>query len=397
MNEVDYIVFQLLKESLFPNIYKSSDINEDCEWKPVYIEMQQHAVASLTGTWLKRNKIPDVLLYDTWYRQCLIQKSRWVQLMCAQEELLNLLEKQGIKCVIIKGSAAGITYPQPSLRETGDIDFLVSRKDYANTAKILEENGYQLLGDKSLARHHYGYIKNGIVFELHRRLSIISETDEKLLLLFENGIERREMKTIGSFSFPILPSDLNGLVLLFHINQHLRNGIGLRHIIDWMMYLDAQGGIESILPLLRKTKMERFARAVTVMCQKYLGLRPFVQDTGDYHSEELMEYILSKGNFGIKSGEDGEIESFFLNVSNPIRMFWRLQTGGMLRWKAAKKYGILKPVAWLYQLIHIVKWAITNKVNPSKLHKLHKVGTEQRELIKKVGLDVNRIIREDGH
>ena len=30
----------------------------------------------------------------------------------------------------------------------------------------------------------------------------------------------------------------NGLVLLGHINQHLEEGLGLRQILDWALYVD---------------------------------------------------------------------------------------------------------------------------------------------------------------
>ena len=37
----------------------------------------------------------------------------------------------------------------------------------------------------------------------------------------------------------MLPEVENGLVLIAHIGQHLRSGLGLRQIIDWMMYAKA--------------------------------------------------------------------------------------------------------------------------------------------------------------
>jgi len=37
-------------------------------------------------------------------------------------------------------------------------------------------------------------------------------------------------------SFPMLSPLANGLVLLEHAAGHFRDGLGLRHIHDWMMY-----------------------------------------------------------------------------------------------------------------------------------------------------------------
>ena len=96
-----------------------------------------------------------------------------------------------------------------------------------------------LSSDKDKDDHHYAYSKDKISFELHWRLPIISADDEKRILFFEEGINARQMAwhEIEGYRFPVLHTLLNGLVLIFHIDQHLRSGLGLRQIIDWMMYV----------------------------------------------------------------------------------------------------------------------------------------------------------------
>ena len=244
---------------------------------------------------------------------------------------------------------------------------------------------------KNAKAHHYEYFKDGISYELHKRLAIIRESDDELNALFDSGITNREIRQVGNYSFPVLPVDLNGLVLLFHINQHLRSGLGLRQIIDWMMYVD-KNGIECLLPLLKKTEMEKFAFTVTAMCQKYMGLKTIVPMEEDYPCDELMEYVLAKGNFGRKSGEKGKIASVFLDMNNPIRAFKRLQTGGEARWKAAKKYKVLRPFVWIYQITFIIRELKQNKITMSQFWKQREEGLEQRELGEKLGLQVERMI-----
>ena len=274
----------------------------------------------------------------------------------------------------------------------GDVDFLVRKVDYEKTADLLEKNGYQLAHEKNSRVHHYGYLKDGISYELHKRLAIVRESDSELNALFDSGITNREIRQVGNYSFPVLPVDLNGLVLLFHINQHLRSGLGLRQIIDWMMYVD-KNGIEGLLPLLKKTEMEKFAFTVTAMCQKFLGLKTIVSMEEDYPCDELMEYVLAKGNFGRKSGEKGRIASVFLDMNNPIRAFKRLQTGGEDRWKAAKKYKVLRPFSWIYQIIFIIRELKHNKITLNQFWKQREEGLEQRKLVERLGLHVERMIK----
>ena len=301
-------------------------------------------------------------------------------------------------------------------RPNGDI--VVKREDYERAARVLEENGYEQEHGHNFSHHHYGYRKDGVSFELHRRLGIVQESDEATLGLFEDGIERRQMEQIGSFRYPILPAELNGLVLMFHINQHLRSGLGLRQIIDWMMYLDRNDNLQELLPLFRKTGMEKLALTVTAMCQEYLGLggmsmeageatarediaeeareiparEALVIDPGVYPTQELMDYIYEKGNFGTKSGEEGKIASVFLIATSPLQLFRRLQAGGLSRWKAAGKYRFLRPFAWIYQIGFILRELASHGISPGRFMRQHGTGVRQRDLIHKLGLEIDRNI-----
>ena len=384
-------MFLLLKESLFSEAQDLPYQTSDWDWPYIYKELCDHSIDALPYRFLKSDIIPDNKLCNEWEKRCLLLFRRWAHVMYGQQKLLQLLDENHIDCVILKGSAAALSYPQPTLRAMGDVDFLVRREDYEKAADLLEQNGFQLAHEKNAKVHHYEYIKDGISYELHKRMAIVRESDEELNALFDDGITNREIRQEGKYLFPVLPVDLNGLVLLFHINQHLRSGLGLRHIIDWMMYVD-KNGIESVLPLIRKTEMEKFAFTVTAMCQKYLGLKTIVPIEDDNLCDELMMYVLAKGNFGRKSGEEGKIASVFLEMTSPIQVFKRLQVGGRARWKAVMEYKVLRPFAWVYQISFIIRELRQNKITLDQFWKQKEIGMEQRELIEKLGLRVERMI-----
>ena len=125
----------------------------------LFTQMKEQSVAALPGQLLKDHPLPGT---EQWLIFCARQQAQWIRIMHAQEELLNLLEANGIPCVIIKGAAAAMAYPYPALRSMGDVDFLVKRCDYELAAALLEENGYRLAHDKNPAAHHYGYRKDRI-------------------------------------------------------------------------------------------------------------------------------------------------------------------------------------------------------------------------------------------
>ncbi len=380
------IVFELLKASLF------TDESVDCnDWDDAFAEMKAQSVAALAGDWLKKNPVS-----SEWSSYCAMQQAQWIRVMHGQSQMLELLEENDISCVILKGAAAAVYYPNPSLRTMGDVDFLVKRSDFERTAALLEENGYTLSHEKNPDMHHYGYQKDRISFELHKRLAVIRESDEKLISLFEQGIENREIRELEGYTVPVLPVELNGLVLIFHINQHLRSGLGLRQIIDWMMYMDKlpeEVWKEKLLPLLRETGMEKLALTVTVICQKYLGLRTIVDPADNYPCDELMEYIMEKGNFGRKAGIEGRTAAFSLSSTNIGKVFRRLQAGGMSRWEAAKKYKILQPFAWMYQGFRILGVLRKENLSPREVLLQQRKGIEQRELLEKLGLGIEREVK----
>ncbi len=378
-------MFDILRASLFED---GDPVLTD--WMSVFEEMKKQTVAGLPGIWLQNH--PEAAPWLSW---CRIVQAKWVQVMHAEDQLLKLLEVHDIPCVILKGAAAAMAYPHPALRSMGDVDFLVKRSDLESAASLLEKNGYILSHDKDACGHHYGYEKNHISFELHWRIPMVVETDEKRMLLFEEGIDKREWHEMEGYRFPVFPSVLNGLVLIFHIDQHLRSGLGLRQIIDWMMYINSLPAeqLEELIPLLKSTGVEKLALTVTVMCQQYLGLRKIVKEEASFPTEKLMAYILEQGNFGRKQGIDGNIASFGLSCTEKGGFFRRLQEGGLCRWKAVKKYPVLKPFAWIYQAFRILGIMAKNKKSPGKIVKQSRHGAERRQLIEALGLEMDRAIK----
>ena len=378
-------ILDVLKASLFTNEpFVLSD------WQPLFEEMKQQTVAALPYYILPENA-------KEWRTYCLRQQGQFVRVMHAQAQLISLLELNGISCVILKGAAAARYYPYPTLRTMGDVDFLVKRCDLEKTASLLEENDFFLEKDKDSKTHHYSYSKDNISFELHWRLPIVSEQDEKRLSFFEEGIDHREWHEIDGYKFPAFPNVLNGLVLIFHIDQHLRSGLGLRQIVDWMMYVSRLSAEEweMLQPLLTDNGVEKLARTVTILCQKYLGLPRIIEDDASLPVDELLSYILEKGNFGRKAGVKGSMASFSMSFTEKGGFFKRLQAGGLKRWKAAQKYSILRPFAWIYQGFRILGILVKNRQSPKNILEQAQHGIEQAHLIEALGLRMDRTITMD--
>ena len=173
-----------------------------------------------------------------------------------------------------------------------------------------------------------------------------------------------------------MPDKENGLVLLAHACQHLRNAqLGLRQVIDWMMfvhsYLDDEKWSEEFQPFVTQFGLEKAAVTLTYLCQKWLGLPDQIkwcESADEQQAKELLELVLSNGNFGRKAETNKVVEG--LGIEFAEEGFFRvLQATGLRTWSAAQKHECLRPFAWLYQL---GRWAIRGSkslLHPSELYR----------------------------
>ena len=134
----------------------------------------------------------------------------------------------------------------------------------------------------------------------------------------------------------------------------------MRQIIDWMMFVDKCLSDEK-WPEFQKhvndVGLEKLAIVTTRMCEIYLGLseHQWCKNADINLSKELMDYILACGNFGYKLDTiDKAAVGRTVRLRHPIMLMKELQTLGLKNWEHAKK-PVLKPFAWLWQGIQIIK------------------------------------------
>ena len=300
-----------------------------------------------------------------------------------EQELIQLLEGHGIPLVILKGAAAAVYYPIPSRRSFGDIDFLVLPERFLDTVKLLEENGY-IRGEDN--ERHIAYRKGGIHFELHRRYSHEDIDIERYVL---DGLEHRVTGRIDQHEFPMLPPLANGLVLLDHMRSHLKTGLGLRQVIDWMMYCYRELGDvfwrDHFQSVAEEAKLTTLAVTATALCQKYLGLTSDItwcRDADEGLVDELLDSLLISGNFGRKQGLGNNVERIMITMSRE-GLFRYLQRAGEHNWKAYHRHPGLRPFCWFYQIFRYIRQGMGRSgYVRSDLAR----GNERYKLLKKLGI-----------
>lgn len=347
-------------ESLFP--FQPS---AETDWEAVYNELCQQTVQHLPAEILVREDLRRKAMYTNHAARNVLC---WLKIMQLQHSLCAQLHAAGIPCAVLKGSSAARYYPQPSYRVMGDIDLLVMPSQFDGACQLLLTQG-EYLGE---SWRHQEYRINGIIVELHRTAGPLRNAEKIALLgnrLF-SAIPSAETIAIEGYSFYSLPPVENGLSLLSHIDQHLEIGLGLRQIIDWMLFVDRElddalwyGEFQPFLNRLGRTKL---AVTVTRMCQIYLGLRKDItwcSDADDRLCTKLMAHIFHQGNFGRKNQAGLNRAVGVVRASKNKGAFLKImQQHGCQNWKAVKRYPFLKPFAWLYQIV----WYISRGLRADK-------------------------------
>ena len=367
-------LLNLLKAALFNSL---PETNDDVNWDKVFELARAQCVVPLVTSYVPSE------YRDKWLEVSNQSKVHYLQMLYEQSSLVNLMNKNDIPFVILKGTAAAIYYPVPSLRTYGDIDFLVPEEHFELSAKLLEKNDYSYFYEND---RHYEYMKNGIEFELHSKFSIEYYNDIDHILL--DGLNNSVDYILCGYSFPGLPAYENGLVLLGHIMQHLKiAGIGLRQILDWMMFvhnkLDDSAWENNFRSLASEAGLEKLAITITFMCKKWLGLPneiTWCNEADEDVADQFLIRILDDGNFG----HDRAPYEVVRNTTENEGVFAYLQRAGMINWKLAQKLVFLRPLAWLYQLCRYGRKGVYGIVTGRKLFMKNKHNMTIEELLEKL-------------
>ncbi len=375
-------IIKIIKASLWNDSIEGITISED-----VFQEMKKHTIVSLPGSILSKMDMPEELR-RRWKKELLQQIAYSVNYRYIQEHL-----PIKVPYVIIKGTTAAQYYPYPEYRTMGDIDILTKREDFDTAYKQFTENGYQVI---NRLNREIALRKNGVTIELHKYFASIPDTEKakKLDDLIIHNIN----------STHVLPDLINGIVLLEHISQHMEHGLGLRQIIDWMMFVDkylSDENWQEFASYAQENNLERLAIVTTRMCEIYLGLplRKWSSNADEKKCDELLEYVLSCGNFGIKRNNDSsKSESTFIALRKPQNIFRLLHDRGLSNWSLAKEYKVFRPVAWLYQLFRYISRGLKRENATYKIKEEYNHAKQRYDLFNYLGVcqsSQGRIVYKD--
>lgn len=383
-NNITYVLKASIWGTYTPDVF----INEE-----VFQELKEHTLLALCLPILSSLNMDDSIRKQ-WKQSALQQISYNAQYKYIQSAL-----PLSIPYVILKGTSAAQYYQYPECRTMGDIDIITKHEDYQTACEMLLRNGYKEIVPhvEDNIKRHRSFSLNGFIIEVHSFFALLSDP-EKAAFLDQIIIDNINPSHI-------LPDMINGAVLLEHINQHLENGLGLRQIIDWMMF------VYKCLPdekwpefqvIAQKIGLEKLAMVTTRMCEIYLGLpvRKWCSETETYLCEQLMEYILACGNFGNKKTTAEDISANVFARASTLRSAMRLlQERGMYNWRLVRKHKALRLFAWAYQAIRYMVKGLQREHFQSKLKTEYKAAKKRKKMFEMLGvktMDKGIAIYKDG-
>ncbi len=370
MKRTEKDVIEIIKEYMSG---KCARLSDNPDWIRIFIEMRNQAIAPFGYEIYKKYRSceADPVLDKEWSQAVYAQMNSWYYMMDVQQELVNLLRLAGYDFAVMKGIANAVQYPEPGLRKSGDIDFLVRWDQYEEICQFLLENGYSPGEDQEKDKHHIILTKDSITFELHKRPggTKLDDSPETTALneFFQEGLDNVKIVKYEDYYFPVLPDLQNGIMLLVHFAGHMRSGVGLRHLLDWMVYakqnLSDQYWEDSFKYAAEQAGVAELAKVMTYTCQRCFGLSSklsWCRDVDSVLCKSFLNYLVEQGDFGSKVKNDKEVK--VLTEAKDIRGgLKRAYISSLYSMPAARKYWVLRPLAFLYQLGRYVYFGMRQK------------------------------------
>ena len=302
------------------------------EWERVFALARQQTVTGIAFRgldFLPEEAAPPMGIMAKWMAHAdrIEQSNRVMNETVAK--LYGHFASAGVEAVLQKGQGVAAMYPEPLLRECGDIDLFFPGHDGVSDP---------LAGIDGAVRERqpddsWVYVVDGIIVEHHTDLLDIQSPRAKRYvkrLIEEKGFEK--VVTGDGVEVLVPAPEVNLLLLSSHILKHAFGvGIGLRQFCDYAVarrYYEGRVNEEEMREIWRMTGLEKWQGLLEGFVTCYLGKRSFADAQDDRchsepcacHSEQspchserseesfdkkktdvLLDIVLKGGNFGVYS------------------------------------------------------------------------------------------------
>ncbi len=352
-------LFGLLSRTLFGAAYTPEP---DVDWTAVYRESECQAVR--LQTFCNHHLIPDIPpelreRISQYLTRAMLRNTR---IHAQHTEVHRLMMEKGIPYTVLKGASSACYYPSPMTRAMGDVDFYVDRADLEEALTLFEGMGFALSEQDHIC--HRVLRLSAAHLELHFDLPGLPEGEVgQVIRGYMASLREDAVLLKNSLVTCNRPSEFHhGLIMLMHLQHHLlAEGIGLRHLCDWAVFVHSFGGSEFpdlFRDKLRAVGLWRLARLLSLSASLYIGLpeQDWMREepTDEETAHALMLDIMAGGNFGRKDRQRA-YEGMFISdrgkdgVKNRRARegFRALNRITYQKWPPSARSPLLLPIGWV--------------------------------------------------
>lgn len=304
---------------------------DDSEWNALFLMAKQQTVQGIIYNSISRlpmdTRPPRTL---TMRLSITVESIRGQNLLMNQEaaRYTQLFADRGVPSVILKGPANARLYPDPLLRQAGDIDIWIPG-DFDTDAELLLDMGLiSKINPREKRIHHIGFRSDtNIEIEVHHRpahdIFFRNKAFQKLLL---TEIDYAELTPEGFYS-PNIRFAL--LMQLSHLQRHFLGGLGLRQYMDYYMLLahSTKADREYVWHYVKKFALGHVCAAVMGLLEIVFGLSRelMICPSDKKRGMRLYRIAFAGGNFGKyapqKQKNEFVLKSWFLRRLHSVQWF----------------------------------------------------------------------------
>ena len=315
-NEID-IAFALLRGALDGTAVEMEQIEANRWWSLFRLLQQNHVSSLASEAFAHMEQKPPREVYIPWLSERQKADSWYHHQNEVQQEIVSLMQQGGIETLVLKGTRLAQLYPQPGLREFGDLDlYFYDRHDEADA--LAKKQLHVAIGNE--AHHHSKYNYRGVTVESHYDF-INSHTPRS-----NRRYEERLKELAPTANFEVL-------FLLRHMACHFAaSRITLRDVVDWHLLTAAHKehvDWESVANAAAEAGMATFVAVLNSIASRRLGSQVLMECSSDRALAYRVEHDIVYGDKSLRG--DNENDGF-------SRLAWKIRRYRANRWKQPLVY-----------------------------------------------------------
>lgn len=310
-SEIHY--FALLRSALWE---VPVTIESPIDWKAVMRTAQHHGNQALIGGVASQmtgdNRPSEAMLgkMQMVMRNNLLSQMRLKQILASA---VALLRQHSIEPVLLKGFGLAMLYPNPNLRQFGDIDLFVGLDDFHEACNLLRTlpGGYNW-GEEENVGHHYNIEFGNYPMEIHRVSADLNDPKEaEVYAAIERDGLFGHLQHIDCDGLDITIPSMEFVVFytFIHAWEHfLTSGVGWRQISDVALALHTYRerlDFDKLRQWLISMHLMKPWQAFGYLMVEQLGLpeaeMPFYNASARHTAQRLYRNVMEAGNFSRNS------------------------------------------------------------------------------------------------